>query len=87
MLSFIFVVRLFGPLFAHIKARVLIIEDTPIATIEDYVFYGMNNTLEKLHLVHSNLSKVGPLGFGVSDRLTDLHHVKRNLIIDFILYL
>lgn len=71
MYSYISLVRLFGPLFAHIKARVLIIEDTPLATIEDYVFYGMNNTLEQLYLLHTNLSKVGQLGFGVSAELTD----------------
>lgn len=58
--------RLFGPLFAHIKARVLTIEETPLATIEDYVFYGMNNTLEKVNLLRTNLSQVGQLGFGVS---------------------
>jgi len=60
-----YLVRLYGPLFAHIKARFLIIEETPLATIEDYVFYGVNNTLEQLHLLRTNLSHVGPLGFGV----------------------
>lgn len=60
-------VRLFGPLFAHIKARVLTIEETPLATIEDYVFYGMNNTLEQVKLLRTNLSHVGQLGFGVSE--------------------
>jgi len=62
---FSLLVRLYGPLFAHIKARFLIIEETPLATIEDYVFYGVNNTLEQLHLLRTNLSHVGPLGFGV----------------------
>ncbi|XP_034477400.1 toll-like receptor 3 [Drosophila innubila] len=65
-------VRLFGPLFAHIKARVLIIEETPLATIEDYVFYGMNNTLEHLHLIHTNLSQVGPLGFGILGKTSQI---------------
>lgn len=58
--------RLYGPLFANIKARLLTIEETPLVTIEDYVFYGVNNTLEQLNLLRTNLSHVGKLGFGVS---------------------
>ncbi|XP_023162502.2 chaoptin [Drosophila hydei] len=65
-------VRLFGPLFAHIKARVLTIEETPLATIEDYVFYGMNNTLEKVNLLRTNLSQVGQLGFGILGKTREL---------------
>ncbi|EDW72313.2 uncharacterized protein Dwil_GK20783 [Drosophila willistoni] len=66
------IVRLYGPVFAHTKARLLIIEDTPLATIEDYVFYGVNNTLEQLHLRHTNLSQVGQLGFGILGKTTQL---------------
>ncbi|EDW91002.2 chaoptin [Drosophila yakuba] len=65
-------VRLYGPLFAHIKARMLIIEETPLATIEDYVFYGVNNTLEQLHLLRTNLSHVGQLGFGILGKTKEL---------------
>ncbi|XP_017068982.1 chaoptin [Drosophila eugracilis] len=65
-------VRLYGPLFAHIKARLLIIEETPLATIEDYVFYGVNNTLEQLHLLRTNLSRIGPLGFGILGKTKEL---------------
>ncbi|XP_034651599.1 chaoptin isoform X2 [Drosophila subobscura] len=65
-------VRLYGPLFANIKARLLIIEQTPLATIEDYVFYGVNNTLEELHFLSTNLSHVGPLGFGILGKTTQL---------------
>ncbi|EDW02077.1 chaoptin [Drosophila grimshawi] len=65
-------VRLFGPLFAHIKARVLTIEETPIATIEDYVFYGVNNTLEQLNLLRTNLSQVGQLAFGILGKARQL---------------
>ncbi|EDW32854.1 GL10127 [Drosophila persimilis] len=65
-------VRLYGPMFANIKARILIIEETPLATIEDYVFYGVNNTMEELHLLGTNLSHVGPLGFGILGKTTKL---------------
>ncbi|XP_032571176.1 insulin-like growth factor-binding protein complex acid labile subunit isoform X3 [Drosophila sechellia] len=65
-------VRLYGPLFVHIKARMLIIEETPLATIDDYVFYGVNNTLEQLHLLRTNLSHVGLLGFGILGKAKEL---------------
>ncbi|XP_030384456.1 insulin-like growth factor-binding protein complex acid labile subunit [Scaptodrosophila lebanonensis] len=65
-------VRLFGPLFAKLKVRLLKIEETPLATIEDYVFYGTNNTLEQLHLLHTNLSQVGKLAFGILGHASQL---------------
>ncbi|KAH8232998.1 hypothetical protein KR026_002902 [Drosophila bipectinata] len=65
-------VRLYGPLFANIKARLLTIEETPLVTIEDYVFYGVNNTLEQLNLLRTNLSHVGKLGFGNLGKATQL---------------
>ncbi|KAH8401730.1 hypothetical protein KR009_007566 [Drosophila setifemur] len=64
--------RLYGPLFVNIKARTLTIEETPIVTIEDYVFYGVNNTLEQLHLLRTNLSHVGQLGFGILGKTVEL---------------
>ncbi|KAH8236255.1 hypothetical protein KR038_006649 [Drosophila bunnanda] len=66
------IARLYGPLFANVKARLLIIEETPVTTIEDYVFYGVNNTLEQLHLLRTNLSHVGQLGFGILGKTTQL---------------
>lgn len=37
-------------------------------TLEDYVFHGVNTTLEQLELIHTNLSQITPLSFGVSTK-------------------
>lgn len=43
--------RLYGKLFYKIKCRVLIIQDTPIREISEHTFYGINETLQELHVV------------------------------------
>ncbi|XP_067629795.1 chaoptin [Eurosta solidaginis] len=58
--------RLYGPVFAKVRTRLLTIADTPIETIEDYPFFGVNKTVEELHLLHTNLSSFTPLSFGVN---------------------
>lgn len=52
--------RLYGKLFYKTKCRMLFIEDTPIKEIDDHTFYGINETLQELHMVcalaHSTFS-------------------------------
>lgn len=43
--------RLYGKLFYKLKCRVLIIQDTPIKEIDEHTFYGINETLQELHVV------------------------------------
>jgi len=58
-------VRLYGPMFEKLNAKILEIEDTLIEIIEDYTFYGVNKTLEKLVMKNTKLMKITPLSFGV----------------------
>ncbi|XP_058452289.1 chaoptin [Malaya genurostris] len=48
--------NLFGTLLHKLSVKRLFILDTPIATISDHVFYGINDTLLELHLVRSELT-------------------------------
>lgn len=43
--------RLYGKLFYKTKCRILVIEDTPIKEIDEHTFYGINETLQELHVV------------------------------------
>ena len=58
--------RLYGPIFAKLNARLLTIQDSPIELIEDYTFHGINKTLENIFIYNSNLTQLKPLSFGVS---------------------
>lgn len=62
----VFSERLYGPLFSKIQVRKLTIKDTPLAILEDYVFFGINKTLEELELLNTNLAQFTPHSFGVS---------------------
>jgi hypothetical protein len=48
---------IYGTIFHKLPARILKIINTPISSIKDeLVFYGINNTLQELHLLNSKLS-------------------------------
>lgn len=47
--------NLYGSLFYRTVGRVLRIEDTPIETIDEHVFQGINNTLQELHILNSSM--------------------------------
>lgn len=48
--------NLFGTLLHKLSVRRLHVIDTPVASISDHVFYGINDTLLELHLVQSELA-------------------------------
>ncbi|XP_055640650.1 chaoptin [Toxorhynchites rutilus septentrionalis] len=48
--------NLFGTLLHKLSVKRLFVLDTPIISISDHVFYGINDTLLELHLVRSELS-------------------------------
>lgn len=48
--------NLFGTLLHKLSVKRLFMLDTPIASISDHVFYGINDTLLELHLVRSELT-------------------------------
>ena len=62
--------RIFGPLFSKVTIRYLTILDTPVRALEDYVFFGVNKTLEQLEFLNTNLSQITPLSFGVNKKCT-----------------
>ncbi|XP_059226145.1 protein artichoke [Stomoxys calcitrans] len=64
--------RLFGPLFSKTEVRKLTIEDTPLVSLDDYVFFGINKTLEELYILNTNLANISPFSFGILGKLTHL---------------
>ncbi|XP_073844733.1 insulin like growth factor binding protein acid labile subunit convoluted [Musca autumnalis] len=70
--------RLFGPLFSKVQVRKLTITDTPVNSLDDYVFHGINKTLEELYIVRTNLGNISPLSFGVLGKLTNLEIDQHN---------
>lgn len=48
--------NLFGTLLHKLSVKRLHVLDTPIASISDHVFYGINDTLLELHVVQSELA-------------------------------
>lgn len=63
---FYFVGRLFGSLLYKLNVRVLLIEDTPIETIDEHTFLGINNTLNELYLKNTSLKEFPTSAFKVS---------------------
>lgn len=49
---------LFGTLFLKLKAHKISIKNTPIENIDDFVFYGVNETLSELELINTSLTNV-----------------------------
>lgn len=69
--------QLYGNIFYKTQVRVLKIYDTPIKTINEHTFYGINITLQELHLVNTELNEFPRLAFKVLGNLTVLnidHH-------------
>ncbi|KAL9918993.1 insulin like growth factor binding protein acid labile subunit convoluted isoform 1-T3 [Glossina fuscipes fuscipes] len=64
--------RFYGPLFAKVRARLLTVIDSPLVAIEDFVFYGLNKSLEQLTLLNTNLAQISPYSFGILGKLTHL---------------
>jgi Leucine-rich repeat (LRR) protein len=50
-------VNLYGTLFHQSNARILKIYDVPIKSIQDHVFWGINETLEELRIINSSLTE------------------------------
>lgn len=48
---------LYGGLFYDLKVRILRIQETPIRDLADHIFYGINETLNELHIINSALDK------------------------------
>lgn len=49
--------NLYGNLFFQSNTRILKIHNVPIKSIAEHVFYGINETLEELHIVNSSLTE------------------------------
>lgn len=46
---------MYGSLLYKLKLRILRIEDTPIQTIDQYSFLGVNDTLQELYLTNTSI--------------------------------
>ncbi|KAF2895606.1 hypothetical protein ILUMI_10569, partial [Ignelater luminosus] len=64
--------RLFGSLLYKLHVRLLYIEDTPIETIDEHTFLGVNNTLNELYILNSSLNEFPKLAFRNLGNLTIL---------------
>ncbi|XP_034243002.1 chaoptin, partial [Thrips palmi] len=62
--------RLYGALLHPLKVRVLVIEDTPLTSIDPGTFYGVNRTLQELHVVRSKLQEFPTTALQVLGNLT-----------------
>ncbi|CAG9858326.1 unnamed protein product [Phyllotreta striolata] len=65
--------RLFGSLLYKLNLRVLLIEDTPIETIDEHTFLGVNNTLSELYLRNTSLKEFPTSAFKILGSLTTLN--------------
>ncbi|XP_044746672.1 chaoptin [Coccinella septempunctata] len=65
--------RLFGSLLYKLQLRVLEIKDTPIETIEEHTFLGVNGSLKELHLINTSLVEFPKLAFKILGQLTLLN--------------
>lgn len=57
--------NLYGTLFFKIKCRLLKISDTPIVTINEHIFHGINRTLQELHITNSSIAEFPKIPFKV----------------------
>lgn len=71
--------HLYGNMFYKVEARILKIHETPLKTINEHTFYGINDTLQELHIINTELSEFPKLAFKVLGNLTLLnisrHHI------------
>ncbi|XP_055377992.1 toll-like receptor 3 [Condylostylus longicornis] len=70
---------LFGPIFFKIKARVLNIISTPIKNIEKHAFFGINETLQELHIIGTHIKEFPAEAFKVLGNLTVLNIDNHNI--------
>lgn len=54
--QYAFLAILFGPMFLNLMCRKISIRNTPIERIDDYVFYGVNETLQEFEIHNSKLT-------------------------------
>lgn len=67
-----FSARWYGPALYPLDIRVLKIIDTPLRSIEEYSFLGVNRTLQELHIVRSKLEKFPREAFQILGNLSVL---------------
>lgn len=60
--------RLYGSLLYKLRVRILHIEDTPIETIDEYTFLGVNSTLNELLIINSSLREFPSAAFKVRSK-------------------
>ncbi|CAH0550427.1 unnamed protein product [Brassicogethes aeneus] len=65
--------RFYGSLLYKLHVRMLKIEDTPIEKIEEHTFLGINNTLNELHLINTELLEFPTAAFKILGNLTVLN--------------
>ncbi|XP_045529109.1 chaoptin isoform X1 [Pieris brassicae] len=72
--------NLFGPLLHRSTVRVLHIIDTPIKTIDQYAFAGVNRTLQQLYIKNTNIEEFPKEAFQILGNLSilslDGHKIK-----------
>lgn len=56
---------LFGTIFLNLKVHKILIRNTPLENIEEYVFYGANETLIELEFMNTSFTTF-PMSFKVS---------------------
>ncbi|KAI5638062.1 leucine rich repeat domain-containing protein [Phthorimaea operculella] len=66
------ITNLFGPLFHRSTIRVLHIEDTPIKSIDQYAFAGVNRTLQELYMVNTRINEFPKEAFKILGNLSIL---------------
>ncbi|XP_018576955.1 protein artichoke [Anoplophora glabripennis] len=64
------IAKLYGSLLYKLNLKVLQIEDTPIETIEEHTFLGVNDTLNEFHLMNSSLKEFPTSAFKILGNLT-----------------
>lgn len=67
LLTFVIITaRLYGSLLYKLLLRTLYIEDTPIETIDEFTFLGVNDTLNEMHILNTSLLEFPKAAFKVS---------------------
>ncbi|XP_028981871.1 uncharacterized protein LOC107036999 [Diachasma alloeum] len=66
------IARWYGPALYPLNIRVLRIIDTPLKSIEEHSFLGVNRTLQELHIIRSRLEKFPKEAFQILGNLSDL---------------
>ncbi|CAK1548835.1 unnamed protein product [Leptosia nina] len=72
--------NLFGPLLHRSSVRILYIKDTPLKTIDEYAFAGVNRTLQELYLQNTVIEEFPKNAFQILGNLSvlsiDGHRIK-----------